>query len=648
MKLYEIILKSSYELLKKQNIDGSMPAGHNWPYFHDETNIRNTFHWAILFLKAYEISNDELFLDAAKKIADYVIKINPEFNFNFRSVDNRDSCNWLIGPAWCIESLLIMAKKLNKPELEKLAKKIFLNHNFNEELWLWYRREIDWTVLWIDWTFNHQLWFAAVWSMFDKKHTEIHNKINRFNCMLDKSFSICYGWLIRHHIVNLPLNREWISRRIYKIKNLLLHRERDLHKAVWYHSFNVYWFLILKENYPELDFWNSSKFKEIIKFFDSKLFNKLIVVNKYWYDYNVTWIEAAYALQKLVPLSGNKIKDFLLKQFEKNYDYDKNLLCKNTDDPETLSLRLYEATRLSDLEFKNSNFKSDRKPFVSVIIPHYNDTKRLEICLDRLVHQTYDKNNYEVIIVDNNSTEDISYLKNKYNSLMFLEQNEIQGSYASRNKWIKKSNWDILAFTDSDCTPNLDWIENWVNLFLENNYDLISWKVEFIFTDKNDPYEIFDSINSIQQYDKSLKWEGATANLFVYKYVFDKIWLFDKSLISWWDTAFTSNCTKKWLKLFYSNKVIVKHPTRNKKWLLKKCIRIWFGQISVRKMKNKNTKFYMKRIIKLFLPSFKNNHKLNFWFLLNSKVFYVSWLCKMYWNIWMFKYLYSFYFKNKK
>ena len=49
-------------------------------------------------------------------------------------------------------------------------------------------------------------------------------------------------------------------------------------------------------------------------------------------------------------------------------------------------------------------------PFVSVIIPVYNDPERLKTCLQALEEQTYPKSAYEVIVVDNGSDESIEPL----------------------------------------------------------------------------------------------------------------------------------------------------------------------------------------------------------------------------------------------
>lgn len=431
-------------------------------------------------------------------------------------------------------------------------------------------------------------------------------------------------------------------KKIYKYFFIKKSIKNTRPKAIWYHWFNLYAFTILKNNYPKLDFWESDKFKKILNFIDSKKNKNWLVNNDFWLDYNLSWIEISYALQNFVPNSKKNQKYWLEKQFIRNYDFEKKSFSKNTNDPETLTARLYEATRLENIDLDiNENINKNNSPFVSVIIPHFNDRERLKICLDSLINQTYNKNNYEVIVIDNNSTEDISDFKNIYKNVIFLEENEIQGSYASRNKGLKYSKWELYAFTDSDCEPNIDWIEQWVDWIIHNNCDLLSGKVEFIFDDKNNPYEILDSITNMQQFSKSLRWEAATANLFVHKYVFDKIWLFSNELKSWWDAIFTFKASSSGFDLLYSDKAIVKHPTRSKKELLIKCIRVWHGQVSIWETKNKNRKFYFKEILFTMFPTIQKFKKYNFWFIMNIKLIIASWVCNLYRNYWRIKFIFK-------
>ena len=115
--------------------------------------------------------------------------------------------------------------------------------------------------------------------------------------------------------------------------------------------------------------------------------------------------------------------------------------------------------------------------FVSVIIPVYNDSKRLKICLAALENQTFPQKQYEVIVIDNGSQEDIRSVTNQYKQAVIYTEFQT-GSYAARNKGISVSKGDILAFTDSDCIPASDWIENGVaRLQTDSKCGLIAGKV---------------------------------------------------------------------------------------------------------------------------------------------------------------------------
>ena len=54
----------------------------------------------------------------------------------------------------------------------------------------------------------------------------------------------------------------------------------------------------------------------------------------------------------------------------------------------------------------NNNIKQT-SPYISVIIPVHNDSQRLQLCLAALENQSYPKYSYEVIVIDNNSTDNV-------------------------------------------------------------------------------------------------------------------------------------------------------------------------------------------------------------------------------------------------
>jgi len=100
--------------------------------------------------------------------------------------------------------------------------------------------------------------------------------------------------------------------------------------------------------------------------------------------------------------------------------------------------------------------------FASVIIPVYNDVKRLEICLKTLEAQTYNKDRYEVIVIDNGFNENIESAAAKYRHVKLLKESR-PGAEAARNTGIAAAAGEVLAFTDSDCVPAEDWLEKGVD-----------------------------------------------------------------------------------------------------------------------------------------------------------------------------------------
>ncbi|MFZ5366480.1 MAG: glycosyltransferase [Patescibacteria group bacterium] len=94
----------------------------------------------------------------------------------------------------------------------------------------------------------------------------------------------------------------------------------------------------------------------------------------------------------------------------------------------------------------------------SVIIPAYNAQKTIKDLLASLVSQDYPQKDYEVIVVDDGSKDNLK-LKLEIKNLIFLQQKH-QGAGAARNLGAKKAQGEILVFTDSDCLIPKDWVKN--------------------------------------------------------------------------------------------------------------------------------------------------------------------------------------------
>jgi len=113
---------------------------------------------------------------------------------------------------------------------------------------------------------------------------------------------------------------------------------------------------------------------------------------------------------------------------------------------------------------------------ISVIIPVYNAEKTLKQCLDSVLNQTY--KNYEVIVVDNNSTDKTKDItkefqqKNKSKKIKYIFESKI-GMGAARNTGEKKAKGEIILMTDSDCIVPKSWVKNMTKPILSGRCDAV-------------------------------------------------------------------------------------------------------------------------------------------------------------------------------
>lgn len=218
-------------------------------------------------------------------------------------------------------------------------------------------------------------------------------------------------------------------------------------------------------------------------------------------------------------------------------------------------------------------------PFVSIIIPVYHDWERLAVCLQALSDQSYPGEYFEIIVVNNagdDVPEDLSFPLN----CQVISEPE-SGSYAARNKGIRASKGDILGFTDSDCIPDTDWIQNAVNYFQEHkSCSRIGGKIRLFYRSRQlTKAELYEKVYAFNQ-DIYAKEDGtaATANMFAYRAVFNHIGLFNNKLMSGGDIEWSLRAKNAGYQISYVESAEVMHPARYRmEALVKKARRVGGG-----------------------------------------------------------------------
>jgi cellulose synthase/poly-beta-1,6-N-acetylglucosamine synthase-like glycosyltransferase len=93
---------------------------------------------------------------------------------------------------------------------------------------------------------------------------------------------------------------------------------------------------------------------------------------------------------------------------------------------------------------------------LSVIVPAYNEETLLPGCLDSLLAQTADPASYEVVVVDNHSTDQTAAIAR--NKGVRVEEEQHKGYVHAIRRGVEASQGDLLAFTDADCRVSRDWV----------------------------------------------------------------------------------------------------------------------------------------------------------------------------------------------
>lgn len=122
---------------------------------------------------------------------------------------------------------------------------------------------------------------------------------------------------------------------------------------------------------------------------------------------------------------------------------------------------------------KKRRFSQVYEPRVSVIIPVYNEEKNIGRCLEAIRENVYPKANFEVIVIDDGSTDGTLDVAKKFSGARIIRQNH-KGKVEALNLGLSEAKNDIIITIDADVMIESDFIKNIVRPFSDPKVGAVS------------------------------------------------------------------------------------------------------------------------------------------------------------------------------
>lgn len=198
---------------------------------------------------------------------------------------------------------------------------------------------------------------------------------------------------------------------------------------------------------------------------------------------------------------------------------------------------------------------------VSIIIPSYNSASFITRCLNALLSQKTDVA-HEIIVVDSSTDNTPSLIRDKFPGINLIHSDKQLFPGAARNIGAKQAKGDILAFIDSDCVAQSDWVNSLVKK-IDQNFVIVGGAVENATAGS-----VIGTADYIITFNEFLPGtpEGEvtflpTCNFICRRDVFEEMGGFPPDWLAGEDFLFCFNASKKH-KLLFTRSVIVSHINR--------------------------------------------------------------------------------------
>lgn len=367
----ELVRRCGHDLINHYAICKQVDAGVNGPYDDPETPVRNLAHLAVLTAIEILTYGQTQYKNVLADMGEQLLSLREQDGlYTMRMKAEKDDCNGVIGHAWLIEGLIYLNKVFpEKSQYIELATDLAQKHKFDEKLGLWHAPRGEYR---IDFTFNHQLWYAATLAeLVEVTHNQEYQR--QIVICLDKlqdNFRVHGNGRVVHGIssqTDLKSKGKSFVKRVLDSSKEKFQMPSYAYKEEGYHIFNIMAFARLYRLYSKHPVFSGVKFKKMMHYtcsrelqeklksprvdLDCSLKNNITdpeekCVNIYGYLYNVPGFEMMYISAILMDyVQQSYAEQILEQQIQLTYDPDKQCFGMRCHDAHTVSYRLYEYYR---------------------------------------------------------------------------------------------------------------------------------------------------------------------------------------------------------------------------------------------------------------------------------------------------------------
>lgn len=219
-----------------------------------------------------------------------------------------------------------------------------------------------------------------------------------------------------------------------------------------------------------------------------------------------------------------------------------------------------------------------RVPRISIIVPAHDAADTLPTLLDRVAAQSLPAGDFELIVVDDCSSDDTVSVVERSGFAHLIRADRRAGSFGARNLGAAVARGEYLAFTDADCVPDSDWLEQALAAFEDPGLELAAGGIGIPLGRAPSTAALIDSARCLDQERYVREGFGATANLVLRRELFDRVGGFNGTLVSGGDTEFGHRALAAGASVRYLAQARIEHqPRASAGELARKAFRLGYG-----------------------------------------------------------------------